>query len=395
MPRRSDVAVAQRFLASTRLERHRHGIGYAAVVVAGGYVEAGDSGRFRLGAGAVVFHRAFEAHADQFGAAGAEVLNLPLPIDAPDVPVAVLRDLDAVVRTAERDRLAASSLLSASCVAATDGPEDWQDLLAAALREDPSLRLTQWAEAAGLTLEAVARGFKRAYGVSPKRYRADARAPCMADDPRLVAAAGAARPESRLRRPGSHDSRRGRADGPDAGVAAAHAEAGGSIGFKNARPRTTIRGGMNRRDCLFALGRLPLVAAVGCATRGSLVPAAPAPRTRWNVTASEALDALCFLGPLSGDPFYTDHYREELAQFLPGFSAEAVGIVQQLKASAKEHGDLLGPFLCLVFSAGPGDTLADLRGSLAEAEQQLLLATAPAPTGTTRRGPGSSPHGRR
>ncbi|MFZ6184175.1 hypothetical protein [Nannocystis pusilla] len=129
---------------------------------------------------------------------------------------------------------------------------------------------------------------------------------------------------------------------------------------------------MNRRDCLFALGRLPLVAAVGCATRGSLVPAAPAPRTRWSVTASEALDALCFLGPLSGDPFYTDHYREELAQFLPGFSAEAVGIVQQLKASAKEHGNLLGPFLCLVFSAGPGETLADLRGSLAEAEQRLL-----------------------
>lgn len=176
MPRRSDVAVAQRFLASTRLERHRHGIGYAAVVVAGSYVEAGDSGRFRLGAGSVVFHRAFEAHADQFGTAGADVLNLPLPIDAPDVPVAVLRDLDAVVRTAERDRLAASRLLSASCVAATDGPGDWPDLLAAALREDPSLRLTQWAEAAGLTLETVARGFKRAYGVSPKRYRADARA---------------------------------------------------------------------------------------------------------------------------------------------------------------------------------------------------------------------------
>ncbi|WAS90999.1 hypothetical protein [Nannocystis punicea] len=129
---------------------------------------------------------------------------------------------------------------------------------------------------------------------------------------------------------------------------------------------------MNRRDCLFALCRLPLVAAVGCATRGSLVPAASASRTRWNVTDSEGLDALCFLGPLSGDPFYTDNYPGELARFLPGFSAEAIGTVQQLKASAKEQSGLLGPFLCMVFSAGPSETLADLRGSLAEAEQRLL-----------------------
>lgn len=176
MPRRSDVAVVQRFPASARLERHRHGIGYAAVVVAGSYVEAGDSGRFRITTGSVVFHRPFEAHADQFGAAGADVLNLPLPVDAPDVPVAVLRNLDAVVQTAERDRLAASSLLTALCVAATGAPADWPDLLAAALREDPSLCLTEWAEASGLAVETVARGFKRAYGVSPKRYRADARA---------------------------------------------------------------------------------------------------------------------------------------------------------------------------------------------------------------------------
>ncbi|MDC0671983.1 hypothetical protein [Nannocystis radixulma] len=129
---------------------------------------------------------------------------------------------------------------------------------------------------------------------------------------------------------------------------------------------------MNRRDCLFALCQLPLVAAVGCTTRGSLVPAASASRTRWNVTDSEALDALCFLGPLSGDPFYTDNYPEELARFLPGFSAEALGTVQQLKASAKEQSCLLGPFLCMVFSAGPSETLADLRGSLAQAEQRLL-----------------------
>lgn len=166
----------QHFLAATRMERHRHVRGYASVVVSGGYVEAGDSGRFRLGAGSVVFHRPFEAHADQFGTRGAVVLNLPLPTTMPDMSVAMLRDVDAVVRAAERDSWAAADLLATSLVAATGQQTDWPDLLAAALREDPSLCLADQADSMGLAAETLARGFKRAYGVSPKRYRAEVRA---------------------------------------------------------------------------------------------------------------------------------------------------------------------------------------------------------------------------
>jgi AraC-like DNA-binding protein len=166
----------QRFSAATRLERHRHVTGYTAVVVAGGYVEAGDSGRFRLEAGSVVFHRAYEAHADSFGTTGAVILNLPMPASAPEVPVGLLRDVDAVVRMAEQDSMAAADLAVSSLVAPLAGPGDWPDLLAAALRDNPSLGLTEWAERMGLAVETVARGFTRAYGVSPKRYRADVRA---------------------------------------------------------------------------------------------------------------------------------------------------------------------------------------------------------------------------
>ncbi|MFP2925571.1 helix-turn-helix domain-containing protein [Pyxidicoccus sp. 3LG] len=166
----------QRFLAATRMERHRHVGGYAAVVLSGGYVEAGDSGRFSLSAGAVVFHRPFESHANQFGMRGAVVLNLPLPATAPNVSVAMLRDLDAVARAAERDAQAAADLVAASLVPATGQQGDWPDLLAAALREDPSLSLAELADTLGLAAETVARGFKRAYGVSPKRYRAELRA---------------------------------------------------------------------------------------------------------------------------------------------------------------------------------------------------------------------------
>jgi AraC-like DNA-binding protein len=166
----------QRFPAATRLERHRHVTGYATVILSGGYVEAGDSGRFRLRAGSVVFHRAFEAHANHFDTTGAVVLNLPLPTSAPALPAGLLHDVDFVVRTAEKDARAAADLVASSLMAPLSGPGDWPDLLAAALRDNPSLGLTDWADATGLAVETVARGFKRAYGVSPKRFRAEVRA---------------------------------------------------------------------------------------------------------------------------------------------------------------------------------------------------------------------------
>jgi AraC-like DNA-binding protein len=167
--------VIQSFPPTSLLARHRHTEGYIAVVVSGAYVEAGDAGRYHLTAGSAVFHRRFEAHADQFARKGAVVLNLPLPSTLPGGPVGLLRDLDAVVRTAERDPLAAAELVISSLAGAADAQADWPDLLAAALRRDSTLRLADWAEDAGLAAETVARGFKRAYGVSPKRYRAEVR----------------------------------------------------------------------------------------------------------------------------------------------------------------------------------------------------------------------------
>ena len=47
------------------LPRHRHDAPYAAVVLEGGYEEAGDGGRFRVRAGDVLIHGAFSAHLDR------------------------------------------------------------------------------------------------------------------------------------------------------------------------------------------------------------------------------------------------------------------------------------------------------------------------------------------
>jgi len=167
----------ERLAGGVVLARHRHAGGYAAVVVDGAYEEAGDEGRRRVRAGQVLVHRAFEAHLDSVARHGAEVLNLPLP-EGRHLPVSfAVADVDLLVRVAEREGVAvAAELLQPAGAAAA--ASDWPDLLAAALRAAPSLRLDAWAAEHRLAPATLSRGFRAAYGVSPARYRAEARARC-------------------------------------------------------------------------------------------------------------------------------------------------------------------------------------------------------------------------
>lgn len=99
-----------RHAASERLPRHRHAEPYVAVVLRGGYQEAGDEGRFAAQPGTVIVHGCWAAHLDRFGACGAEVLNLPTVAGlAPGV--GTIDDPEAVARMAERDPLAAAAHL--------------------------------------------------------------------------------------------------------------------------------------------------------------------------------------------------------------------------------------------------------------------------------------------
>lgn len=157
------------------LARHRHDTGYVAVVLDGGYLEAGEGGRIRAEAGMALVHHGWSAHQDGFGAAGARVLNLPLPAGLAEGAVR-LADPDAIARLAERYPHAAAELVRDTGIAATVGPGDWPDLLAAALGRDAALSITGWADQAGLDPASVSRGFARTYGVSPKRFRLELRA---------------------------------------------------------------------------------------------------------------------------------------------------------------------------------------------------------------------------
>jgi AraC-like DNA-binding protein len=158
-----------------RIGRHRHRHPYVAVILAGSYLEAGDCGRRRVSAGDVLVHEPFETHLNEIAAGGAEVLNLPLPAGVRLPAAARVRDPDFLVRLCERSPRDAAEALGFDM---SEGPaplEDWPDLLAAECREAGSIRLGEWARRHGLAAATVSRGFARVYGVSPARYRIEAR----------------------------------------------------------------------------------------------------------------------------------------------------------------------------------------------------------------------------
>lgn len=162
-----------RHQATDRLPRHRHVDAYVAVVLTGSYVEAGDGGRVRAMAGTVIAHEPLSAHRDDFGARGAVVLNFPAI--AGIAGAGTVADIDAVARAAERDMREAGHLLARQFRPVAWSPDDWPDRLADALAGNPDLAIANWAVATGLDPASVSRGFARAYGVTPKRFRLEAR----------------------------------------------------------------------------------------------------------------------------------------------------------------------------------------------------------------------------
>jgi AraC-like DNA-binding protein len=164
-----------RYAPGAPMPRHRHAEPYMAIVVEGGYVEAGDAGRVDARPGDVLLHAAFDAHRDEFDRRGATVLNLPFdPAGQPGF--GRIEDVDTIVRLAGRDPWLASCEARAGMMSGKALLGDWPDLLASALRDDPGLHISDWADRMGLAAASVSRGFLRAYGVSPKRFRLEARA---------------------------------------------------------------------------------------------------------------------------------------------------------------------------------------------------------------------------
>ena len=168
----------QSFAPRAVCRRHRHDVAYAAIVLAGGYVEAGEGGRHRVASGDVLVHHAFDAHCDRFDAHQSLVLNLRLPQTVQlTYERGRLRDPDRLARLAERScEKALLTLLEEMEPSSDQAPGDWTDVLARELAARKNIQIATWANAHGLTREAVCRGFGKAFGVPPARFRLEARA---------------------------------------------------------------------------------------------------------------------------------------------------------------------------------------------------------------------------
>ena len=164
-------------IRSTAFARHGHERGYAAIVLSGGYEEAGDHGRFRVVIGDVVLHERFESHINRFSGSGATVFNLPLSERYAFLPGrASIADPDFIIRIAEKNKAEAVELLLSTATVQQTALADWPDELAAALMENPSLSLSFWGANRGLTPWTISRGFMQVFGLSPSAFRARTRA---------------------------------------------------------------------------------------------------------------------------------------------------------------------------------------------------------------------------
>lgn len=166
----------ERWDSRAYIPRHRHERAYAALILAGSYEESGSRGRFHVRPGDVLLHDAFDAHLDRFQSGGARIFSLAMEAWPAATGIAHLRDVDAVVRVAERDAIEAAALLHAEIRCKPLVHYDWPDILAEDLLSDPGCRLEEWARTRSLAPTSVSRGFRNVFGISPAAFRLDARA---------------------------------------------------------------------------------------------------------------------------------------------------------------------------------------------------------------------------
>lgn len=96
-------------------------------------------------------------------------------------------------------------------------------------------------------------------------------------------------------------------------------------------------------------------------TRSALMPST----TDWRVQPSFALDTVCFLNVLTGDPFYVGYYKDEYTRFEPQLTpAVRIGLANLKRKIKDEKKNIISAFLALYFSATGDRTLDDMLKTL-------------------------------
>jgi hypothetical protein len=79
--------------------------------------------------------------------------------------------------------------------------------------------------------------------------------------------------------------------------------------------------------------------------------------TDWRIETAPKYDAMCLIGTLAGDSFYTRYYEAELAELKSLLSEETFAAAKRSYGVFKEAEILAGPWLALAYSAADGDTV--------------------------------------
>ena len=133
---------------------------------------------------------------------------------------------------------------------------------------------------------------------------------------------------------------------------------------------------MNRRQ-LF--GSAAALAAVAALPRPLFARSEPS-RTQWTVGTSEGLDALCFLGALSGSELHLRFHAAAVEAFAPRLPEAIRADVPKIWAQAGEAGfGLLGPSLCAVLSGGDVLTIDGVVALLEAPEARIRPSYAASP----------------
>lgn len=159
------------------IAHHVHPEASVALVLSGGYEEAGDRGRLHVRAGDVVIHAPYDTHLDRFTSSGAHILNFPIiPDPGLNTGFGRIDNPDLIARVAERDPAQAAELLFTAFKEYSLFALDWPEQLAQELSKNPDLYLGDWAHEFGLAAATITRGFTQVFGITPSRFRAHSRA---------------------------------------------------------------------------------------------------------------------------------------------------------------------------------------------------------------------------
>lgn len=86
--------------------------------------------------------------------------------------------------------------------------------------------------------------------------------------------------------------------------------------------------------------------------------------TTWVVEPNLALDALCFIGIMTGDPYYQNYYSWEYQRFEPKLTPETRQALANIFASKQKYGFLISAALTPIFIKLQPKTLEDLAKAL-------------------------------